>query len=69
MKAVRIFLLQNDLTFQKVADHLGISKSYAHEVISGSKKALHIRQRLIDELGFPADLVGWPEERANKKAA
>ncbi len=68
MKAVRIFMLERDLTFQKMADRLGVSKSYIHEVLSGTKKGLRIRQRLIDEIGFNPELVAWAEP-VKKKAA
>jgi len=49
-----------------IASQLGITKQYVSDIFAGKRKALRIRQRLVDELGIPAELVAWrePERRA-----
>jgi transcriptional regulator with XRE-family HTH domain len=62
----KVFLLRNGWDQPTVARRLGITKQYLNCILHGKRKALRIRQRLIDEFGFPADLVRW---KSQKRAA
>ena len=66
MIELKIFLLRNGLDQPLIASQLGITKQYVSDIFAGKRKALRIRQRLVDELGIPAELVAWrePERRA-----
>lgn len=67
MLELKIFLLRKGLDQPTVARRLGVSKQYISDIFRGKRKALHIRQRMIDELGFDPALVAW--EPVKKKAA
>jgi transcriptional regulator with XRE-family HTH domain len=62
---VKVFMLRKGWDQPTVARQLGITKQYLNGILHGKRKALHIRQRLIDEFHFPAKLVAWePQRRA-----
>jgi transcriptional regulator with XRE-family HTH domain len=66
MIELKIFLLRNGLDQPLIAAELGITKQYVSDIFAGKRKALHIRRRMVDELGIPAELVAWrePDRRA-----
>jgi len=66
MIELKIFLLRNGLDQPLIASQLGITKQYVSDIFAGKRKALHIRRRMVEEVGIPADLVEWrePDQRA-----
>ncbi|HZZ78437.1 MAG TPA: hypothetical protein VFE62_07950 [Gemmataceae bacterium] len=67
-KRVRIWLIQTDFTFRRLAFLLGISKSALHFYLSGQRPLPpNIRARLVNEFGFPSELLPL-DERGTKVA-
>lgn len=56
---IKIFLLRNGLDQTRVAKALGVTKQYVHDIFHGRRKALQIRHRLVQELGFPPELIAY----------
>jgi transcriptional regulator with XRE-family HTH domain len=62
----------NDLSGRIIADRLGISNAYLLQIFQGYTPALHMRQRLIDEIGFPPKVIaytGSASDRNSRKGA
>ncbi len=65
-KQVRVWLIQNDLSYRKLGERIGIAACYLHQIISGTRPLPdRLRPRLI-ELGFPVELI--PNKRERKAA-
>jgi DNA-binding Xre family transcriptional regulator len=56
---LKVFMLRNGWDQPTLARRLGITKQYLGDILHGKRKALHIRNRMIEELGFPKQLVAW----------
>jgi plasmid maintenance system antidote protein VapI len=50
---LKVAMWKRELTGRRMAKLLGISESYLSEIIHGRRKAPAIRQRLVEEFGFP----------------
>jgi transcriptional regulator with XRE-family HTH domain len=58
---IKVFLLRKGLDQPTVARQLGITKQYLNDILHGKRKALHIRNRMVEELGFPPQLINWKQ--------
>lgn len=54
-KKIRIAMLEKGIkTFSELAEMVGIRNTYLSDIISGSRKATVVRQRINDLLGIEA---------------
>lgn len=64
MLELKIFLLRAGLTQRKIAQRLGIKPPHVSCIFHSKRKALHLRKRMTEELGIPAELIQYhPPER------
>jgi len=64
-KGLRLHLVGQDLTVRTLAARLGITHQYLYDIFLNKRQSPKIRQRLVDEFKFPAELVRFepPIER------
>ncbi len=56
-KQVRIWFIQNDLSYRKLAILIEVSPAYLHQVVTGVRRVTpKLRERLAKE-GFPVELI------------
>lgn len=58
-KGIKLHLVQRGLTMVELAARLGYKRQYLYDIFQGNRRALKVRQRLIDEFGFPEELVRY----------
>lgn len=68
---IRVYMFRQGLSLAKIARLFGVTPPYIFQVLHSRRPALDIRQRLIRELGFPADLIAYRPApgRRQKRAA
>ena len=66
---IRVFMLRSGLTLRSIAHRLGITHPYVVQVLKGRRPALHVRRRLVEEIGFPADLILYRPQAPRSRAA
>ena len=54
-KAVRKRLIDLDWTVKGLAEQMGYSTAYINEIVRGTRKAPHVRQKICDVLGLESD--------------
>lgn len=63
MNRIKIWMIRNGLRQSEVANRLGVSRSYLHQVLAGKRKAPHIRRKLVRVVGMPSKLVTEPVQQ------
>lgn len=66
MKEIQIWLIRKGLKQADIAKRLGVSRPYLSRVLSGKRKADHVRRKLVRVVGMPARLIrsGVEQRRA-----
>jgi hypothetical protein len=64
-KGLRLHLVAQDLTVRTLAARIGITHQYLYDIFLNKRQGTKVRQRLVAEYGFPAELVRFepPIER------
>ena len=58
-KKIRIEMIKADVKIVEIASHLGITPSAVHQVVSGNRSTLRIREAIAKAVGKPVDEL-WP---------
>ncbi len=62
---LRIHLLRIGVSQRQIAIRLGVCFQQLNQVLLDKRPGRELRRRLVEEIGLPADLVGYkPEEHA-----
>ena len=62
-RKIRVWMLENGLRVQDVADRAGVDQSYVSHFLKGRKKAPRIREWLLRQ-GCPAKYLGEAKKEA-----
>lgn len=68
MLDLKIYFVRKRLQQYQVAAQLGITQQYLSYIVNGKRKARNIRMRMVEELGFPENVVGLRKETVSQKS-